>query len=301
MNTIWLKKIRTFTKYFPMSLDLDEIYAAMGTSAEKVEQELGLEEKIELFKERNKPVSSFKDDVICACLERHFSYFRPKVYQWEFGAYFITEGGHLFTQDTMYDIFSKKSFIPPYFITRYKKDLQEQTVNKSCEESEAIKKELLENLQKEKVNYIYKRENKEQILKFYIYKKYKRLFESMGYEVEEDSSYFKKIDKESKELLFYTVYKVRIDRDAFIQMCKYGVIIRKGYRLDEKTGEEVPIKKGRPSKDINLQYGDLMLHFNSIDEVGNCLGVSRSTVKRALKDKRAGDVVILKKKEYILI
>ena len=79
MNTIWLTIFRTESKYSLMSFDIDEIYAAMGTSAEKVEQELGLEEKIALFKERNKPVSSFKDDVICACLERHFPYFRPKV------------------------------------------------------------------------------------------------------------------------------------------------------------------------------------------------------------------------------
>lgn len=283
-----------------MSLDVDEIYAAMGTSVEEVERGLDLEKKMEIFKERNKAVQSFKDDNLKRCLDINYTYCDAEVYHWEFGAYFIVNGGDLFRKGEINDIFSKKSFIPPFFINRYKKDLRERTQNKNHEETEAIKKELLDNLRKEKVNYIYKRENKEQILKFYIYKKYKHLFESMGYEVEEDSSYFKKIDKESNDLLYYTVYKVRIDRDAFIQMCKYDTIIRKGYRIDEATGEEVPIRKGRPSKDINLRYGDLNLHFNSIDEVVDCLGVSRSTVKRALKGKVSGDVVILKKKEYIL-
>ena len=282
-----------------MSLNIDEIYAEMGISPEEIEKELEIDAKINSFKDKNKPVASFKDDAISACLENHFSYYRPTIHHWEFGAYFIVDSGYLFSKDAI-DIFSKKSFLPLKFIHEYKRELTEKTKGKSHEEASEIKKELLKELEKNRTNYIYKRESKEKFFKFYIYEKYKKLFETNGYNVKEESSYFKRVNKETRELEYYTVYSVRLDKETFINMCRHNVIIPKGRRYNSETGEEIAIKKGRPSKAINLKYGDLELHFNSIDEVGECLGVSRSTVKRSLKDKMSGDVIILKKKRYIL-
>ena len=221
-----------------------------------------------------------------------------EIYHWQFGPYFITDKGAIYT---------KKLTLNQKEIdnARAAVDFTKQMVRQGRVDAEDVHPNCFSvagNIERPYILKIFKRINDRQRLRFYIYPNKVKAIKELGYKVTSEKSRIARYNIQKDEYYFPMVHFTEIDIDAFMAMCKNRKAIRCGYRYDAETGEEVAIKRGRPSKQIRLinQEGK-EITFNSKEELAEALGCSLSTVKRALKDKGAGDTVVLRKKENFIL
>lgn len=240
----------------------------------------------------------FDESIIDAIQMHHEEDIINSIYHWLYGPYLITDTGAIFT---------KKAIINQEEINLAREGLEftqkmiesgeidEEDINPAC-------LDLAEQIDNLYIYKICKRNNKKQRMKFYIYPNKVKRIKALGYKVYSEKSHFMRFNVKKNQYEHPMVHFTEIDVDAFAAMCRTKMPIRNGYRLDEKSGEEVAIKRGRPSKEIILKdaNGNKMI-FASKEELASMLGCSLSTVKRALKNKQAGDVVMLKKKENFIL
>lgn len=221
-----------------------------------------------------------------------------EIYHWSYGPYFITDTSAIYSKKVLLnqaEINQARDAITFTESLIKQGRLQKDDVNPACFE-------MVEQVENPYIYAICKRNNKKQRLKFYIYPNKVKSIEELGYKVHSEKSRFMRYNLKTDSYEYRTVHFTEVDIDAFSAMCRTKMPIRKGYRLDEETGEEVMIKKGRPSKEIKLidADGNEMI-FSSKEELAESLGCSLSTVKRALKDKAAGDIVTLRKKQNFIL
>ena len=246
----------------------------------------------------------FDDDTIIDTIQMHDDEeqleenVKNEIYHWSYGPYFITDLKAIFTKKVLID---QKEINKARDAISFTKKLIKQgrldadDVNPACFE-------MIEQIDNLYIYSICKRNNKKQRMRFYIYPNKVKSLEELGYKVYSEKSHFMRYDVKKDAYYHPTVHYAEIDVDAFSAMCRTKMPIRKGYRLDETTGEEVMIKKGRPSKEIKLidADGNEMI-FSSKEVLASMLGCSLSTVKRALKDKAVGDIVTLRKKQNFIM
>lgn len=217
-----------------------------------------------------------------------------EIYHWQFGPYFITDKGAIFT---------KKLTLNQKEIdnARATVEFTKQMIRQGRVDAEDVHPNCFSvcgNIERPYILKIFKRINERQRLRFYIYPNKVKAIKELGYKVTSEKSHIARYNLQKDEYYFPMVHFTEIDVDAFGSMCKFRKPVRCGYRYDAETGEEVAIKRGRPSKEIRLIDGEGQeIVFSSKEALAESLGCSLSTVKRALKDKATGDIVTLRKKE----
>lgn len=236
----------------------------------------------EIIIDNIKGSSQFSDDV------------DSSIYHWQYGPYFITDTGKIFTKKLTLN--QKEIDNARAGVEFTKKMIQSGRVDREDVHPNCFS--VCGNIERPYILKIFKRINERQRLRFYIYPNKVKHIKELGYKVTSEKSHIARYNIHKDEYYFPIVHYTEVDVDAFMAMCRYRKDIRCGYRYDDESGEEVLIKRGRPSKEIRLvnSEGDEIM-FESKEELAKSLGCSISTVKRALKDKAAGDIITLRRKE----
>lgn len=222
-----------------------------------------------------------------------------QIFHWQYGPYFITDKGAIFTKKLTLN--QKEIDTARATVEFTKKMIRQRRVD--AEDVHPNCFSVCGNIERPYILKIFKRINDRQRLRFYIYPNKVKHIKELGYKVTSEKSHIARYNLQKDEYYFPIVHYTEIDVDAFGSMCKFRKAIRCGYRYDAETGEQVLIKRGRPSKEIRLvdEAGNEII-FESKEALADSLGCSLSTVKRALKDKATGDVIQLKKKQnYTLL
>lgn len=240
---------------------------------------------------------NFEDKIIIDNIKENDQFFddvESNIYHWQYGPYFITDTGKIFT---------KKLTLNQKEIENARAGVEftKKMINSGRVDREDVHPNCFSvcgNIEHPYILKIFKRINERQRLRFYIYPNKVKSIKELGYKVTSEKSHIARYNLQKDEYYYPFVHYTEIDIDAFMAMCRYRKNIRCGYRYDAETGEQMLIKRGRPSKEIRLinQEGQEII-YNSKEALAESLGCSLSTVKRALKDKAAGDIITLRKKE----
>lgn len=274
------------------ALNIDKIIATVEADMQKV--------KLQSY---DMLVDSFDECDIKLVIEKNYPMDVVRsIHHWIYGNYFVTDGGDIYSKKTYTNTAKLKARL--HAIENFKKVVEEKKKagNMSPRQlqlfiAQNVPDEITEKDFEEK-KYIYRRCTNERYLKFYIKKRYINHMKNLGYEVHSEESFYKSYNIETGEFETYTVYYTRMDREAMIHMAVHGVDVPKGKNIN---GED--IKKGRPCRHIVLQSvdDDEITEYVSFEDLSAKMGVSLSTVKRALKGKEKNHLVTIKKKHYILL
>ena len=248
-------------------------------------------------------VESFEDHDLKMMIDYKFpDDISEDIFHWSCGNYFVTDRDVIYSKKTYTNTGKLKARLNA--IENFKKIVEEKKKAGKMSPRQ-LKNFIAQNAPDEiseedfeEKKYIYRRCTDERYLKFYIKKRYIKHLQSLGYKVHSEESFYKTYNMETGEFETYTVYFTRMDKEAMIHMARYGVDVPKGKNIN---GED--IKKGRPSRHIILQSvdSDEITEYVSFEDLSVKMGVSLSTVKRALKDKEKNHLVTIKKKHYILL
>lgn len=245
----------------------------------------------------DKYAENFEDEIIIDNIKENDQFsddVNSSIYHWQYGPYFITDTGKIYTKKLTLN--NKEIENARASVEFTKKMIQSGRVAREDVHPNCFS--VVDNIERPYILKIFKRINQKQRLRFYIYPNKVKYIKELGYKVTSEKSHIARYNIHKDEYYFPIVHYTEIDVDAFMAMCRYRKDIRCGYRYDDVSGEEVLIKRGRPSKEIRLVNSEgAEIVFSSKEALANSLGCSLSTVKRALKDKAIGDVVTLRKKE----
>lgn len=240
---------------------------------------------------------NFEDEIIIDNIKENDQFsddVDSTIYHWQYGPYFITDTGKIFTKKLTLN--HKEIENARASVDFTKKMIQSGRVDREDVNPNCFS--VVSNIERPYILKIFKRINERQRLRFYIYPNKVKHIKELGYKVTSEKSHIARYNIQKDEYYFPVVHYTEIDVDAFMAMCRYRKDIQCGYRYDAETGEEVLIKRGRPSKEIRLVNSEgAEIVFSSKEALAESLGCSLSTVKRALKDKATGDIVTLRKKE----
>lgn len=245
----------------------------------------------------DKYAENFEDEIIIDNIKENDQFsddVNSSIYHWQYGPYFITDTGKIYTKKLTVN--HKEIENARASVEFTKKMIQSGRVDREDVHPNCFS--VVDNIERPYILKIFKRINERQRLRFYIYPNKVKHIKELGYKVTSEKSHIARYNIHKDEYYFPIVHYTEIDVDAFMAMCRYRKDIRCGYRYDDESGEEVLIKRGRPSKEIKLiDESGAEIIFESKEALAESLGCSLSTVKRALKDKAIGDIVTLRKKE----
>ena len=250
----------------------------------------------------DKYAENFDDEIIINNIKENDQFsddVDSSIYHWQYGPYFITDTGKIFTKKLTLN--QKEIENARAGVEFTKKMIQSGRVDREDVHPNCFS--VVNNIERPYILKIFKRVNERQRLRFYIYPNKVKHIKELGYKVTSEKSHIARYNIHKDEYYFPVVHYTEVDVDAFMAMCIYRKDIRCGYRYDDESGEQIVIKRGRPSKEIRLiDESGAEIIFESKEALANSLGCSISTVKRALKDKATGDVITLRKKEnYTLV
>ena len=240
-----------------------------------------------------------EDEIKRVILHHYPNDINEKIYHWNYGNYFVTDKGEIYSIKRYCNASKLKKKIDA--IKRFNEILEEK---KKYLKPHELKRfiasqapDAIDENDFEEKTYIYRRNSRERYFKFYIKARYKKHLETLGYKVNSEESFYKTFNQVTKEFETYKVYHVRMDKRIMIEMAKNKIDIMKG-----KTSSGNDIKRGRPSRKIVLieEATSQEVRFDSIEECAQVFGASLITIKRALKGKKENDIITIKKKQYIL-
>lgn len=206
------------------------------------------------------------------------------IYLCPFGNYFVTD---------MNVIYSIKNYITEDDLVEYKKAaalVMEKNTSDNIKERQC---EILRKSYLSKRKYIYKKLTKESSLKINLHRDDIGPMSALGYEIKSDISLYKAYNKKTGEMENYRYWYTRINREAFIQMCKYRRAIPKGKIL--KGDKLVAIKRGAKPKTITIIYKGKEKVYESQKQLAAAFKVSLDTVKRKMSHAKEGEEVTIKR------
>lgn len=271
-----------------MTIDVDKI-------CQQVHADLADDKKD--FNLGNIRVSDFEDEIlICVLKENYPESVDSEIYHFQFGNYFITDRGWIFSKKTKYERIEKAAANTHIFnslsSSMSKKQFARFIKNNAPDSQDEF--------EVRETYFIYKRSANDTHMRFYISGRWASLFELNGYKVTREKSFQKYLNIKTGEMNHIMTYSIRLSKDVFETFCKSKDFIKRGTNI--VNGQEVTVHSGRPRKMIILLDDDgNELKFTGYQECAQHFDISLPTVKRAFKNKGAGDTVKLKKTNFQLL
>ena len=247
---------------------------------------------------QNIKVFDHERETLIIAVKEHFpNDIDEDIFNFPFGNYFITDKGAIFSKKIHIEKIERKEAAPE-LIKTLTKGMNKKQLAKFFDSNAADGD--VEEFELKKTYFIYKRNQSQNFMRFYIGHQFRDIFERNGYTVTRDISFQKYLNLKTGEMEHIQTFSVRLSQETFASFCKNTEILRKGMKIE--NGKTVAIKTGRPSREITLaDDSGTILHFVGQKEVAQHFGISIETVKRAFKNKGAGDTVKLKKTNFQLL
>ena len=242
-------------------------------------------------------VFDFEDESLISILKENYpKSVEKELYHFRFGNYFVTDKGWIFSKKTIFERIERTATNNKMFnsLSRgmTKKQLAQFMKNNAPDSQDEF--------DVRETYFIYKRSANDTHMRFYISGRWVSLFETNGYKVTREKSFQKYLNLKTGEMNHIMTYSIRLSKDVFETFCKSKDFIKRGTNI--VNGQEVTVHSGRPRKMIILLDDDgNELKFTGYQECAQHFDISLPTVKRAFKNKGAGDIVKLKKMNFKLI
>lgn len=183
---------------------------------------------------------------------------------------------------------------------KWYKDLEAE-YKKDLEEAKEKISRINETAKKQPIYTIHPMKADKQI-RVYVGKNYADRYRALGYSIIEqdkernvkqwDDEAIAEVERTEK----YVSYSFIMNTNAFRSMCKHGVLVTKGYYIDN-DGQRKIIENSRPKEAVTLQddKGEIM-HFTSKTEAAKFYGVSNKAISTAIKQASDGQIPTIRVK-----